>query len=447
MPIANYPDVLGYLTGGDRINADSVQLAATTRPRVARIGKPFEVILLVQNASNVDVDVVMTLTLPKVDLKKQSERFLTKSNNRKLVGVKPAEVGYSMLPAGTLPDTAPGDYLMSIEYSVRTLVPKSQRIRVAEGGGRFSPADLPPEQRENLEGLKDLVWVTSRKRLSNVIEIPFSLLSGGVTKVADLSPGWFSLCLLADYDDPRPLLHEYADRIQIETLPQLKRVNFYEPLLKLTFERFEEAGFALREAEAVVIAKLLTLLLEYATPKQNQHGHIAAREYNILAMVERDPLDIERPKLPHWFRQFIRYAEKDPRAFSRPAQGIAGYLYEELIADAFDYAFSLVEEASGEELGSPEETVAYRERLVKALRDRQGMDFSLAYLPLIIGGAIRSDQIPLEGEHPSDVVRQIGKALEERVFNSRDDERPIYELANEILARIGQRHGFTPTHL
>ncbi|MCK6578788.1 MAG: DUF4981 domain-containing protein [Anaerolineae bacterium] len=446
MPIANYPDLLGFLTGGERCNADAVQLAVATRPRVVRIGRPFEVIMLVQNATNVDVDVTMTLQLPLVDLKKQRERFVTKSN-RLLVGIKPAEVGYIVLPASTLPDTAPGEYVITVEFAVKTLGAKPKRIRLTEGGGRFRPQDLPPENQELLEGLKDLSWVTSRKRLNAALEAPLNLLTGGVAKYTDFSPGWISLCRLSDYDDPRPLLHEVAERIQIETLPQLKRTNLYEPLLKVTLERFEDSGFPLREAEAVVIAKLLTLILEYATPKQNQHGHIAAREYNIAAMVERDPLDIERPRLPHWFRQFIRYAEKDERVFGRPAPVILGYLYEELIADAFDYAFALVEEASGEELGTPEEMVAYRERIVTALRSRQGMDFSLTYLPLIIGGAIRSDQIPLEGEHPSDVVRQIGKCLEERVFNSRDDERPIFELANEILARIGQRHGFTPTHL
>lgn len=439
----NYPDILGAITGGERCTIDAVQIAATTRPRVARIGRPFEVILLVQNATNADVDLTMILHMPQTDAKRQRDRFITKAQ-RLLVGIKPAEVGYVVLPASTLPDTAVGDYTIGVEVSVKAMG-KPSRIRANDGGGKFSMNDLSEAGREQVTGLQELDFQTNKRRLGNFIDLPLSLLTGGLGKVTDFSPGWVSLCRLSEYGDSRPLLREYSQAILVETLPVLKRALMFQPLLDVTRKRFQAAGFQLRNIEAIALTKLLTLILEYASPRQNAHGHAAARGYNIQALVERDPLELEAPpKLPHWFKHFMTYAESDPRVFSHPAQVILGYLYEDLIGDAVDYAFALVEESSGENLGTSEEMAAHRERVIQTLLNEEGMDFSLAYLPLIMGGAIISEQMLLEGEHPADVVRQIGKALEERIFDSRDDERPVFDLANQLLAQIGQKHGVSP---
>lgn len=443
MAVPNYPDILGTITGGSRCVIDAVQVAIATRPRVARVGRPFEVIMLVQNMVDTDVDVTMTLHMPSTDIKKQRERFVTKAQ-RLLVGIKPAEVGYVMLPASTLPDTAVGEYVIEVEIAVKT-IGRPGRVRQLDGKGKVELTSLPLETVEEIGSLKELTYFTTKKRLGNMIEVPFSLLSGGLGKVTDFSPGWVSLCRLSDYADARPMLRQYGEQIQTETLPPLKRAQLFQPLLETTRKRFESAGFPLREVEAISIAKLLTLILEYATPRQNAHGHIAARTYNIMAMIERDPLEMEAPpRLPHWFSHFMTYAENDARAFSRPAQVILGYLYEDLVGDAVDYAFALVEESTGENLGDEAEMTQYRERVMNALLNNAGMDFSLAYLPLIMGGMIISEQMPLEGEHPADTVKQLGKSVQDRIFDSRDDERPVFDLANQILAQIGQKHGYRP---
>ena len=80
----NYPDILGAITGGLRCNINVVQLALAVRPRVVRAGRPFEAILLVQNASDVNVDVTATLHLPDKDAAKQKNQFT--SHHVRLVG-------------------------------------------------------------------------------------------------------------------------------------------------------------------------------------------------------------------------------------------------------------------------------------------------------------------------------------------------------------------------
>ena len=65
----NYPDVLGFLSGGQRANFGSAQIALAVRPRIARAGRPFEVLVFVQNASDGAIDVTMTLALTRASLR------------------------------------------------------------------------------------------------------------------------------------------------------------------------------------------------------------------------------------------------------------------------------------------------------------------------------------------------------------------------------------------
>ena len=178
-------------------------------------------------------------------------------------------------------------------------------------------------------------------------------MSGSIGKIADFTPGWVSLCKLSDFGDNRLLMHHYGPTIQVNTLPKLKRTLLYQPLLDTTVSRFAEAGYPLKNAEAAVIAKLLTLILEYATPRFNAHGNIAARNFDVEALLMRDPLTFETPPvLPHWFQAFLLAVERDERAADLPTQVITRYLYEDLLRDAVDFGFDLVNEATGEDLGS-----------------------------------------------------------------------------------------------
>src|SRR5258708_3512400 len=86
----NYPDLLGSITGGARYNINVAQVALGLRPRNVRAGRTFEVILLIQNATDVDIDVTATLQLPPQDTKKKPKRFIAKSE-RLVVGLRPAE--------------------------------------------------------------------------------------------------------------------------------------------------------------------------------------------------------------------------------------------------------------------------------------------------------------------------------------------------------------------
>ena len=231
--------------------------------------------------------------------------------------------------------------------------------------------------------------------------------------------------------------------MQVNTLPRLKRQLLLQPLVEATESRFKAAGFPLKAAEATVIAKLMTLVLEYATPRMTAHGAIAARGYDVESLLGRHLFeDDEPPVLPHWFRGMLSTIEIDARVAAHPAQVITRYLYDDLLRDAIDLSFDLIIEVTGEDFGSREEQDAYREQLIDLLKAKSGLDFNRVYLPLVMGGILISDQIVLAKENPVELLNAVGMTLEERFEQLSPDEQPIYTMTNQIITRAGQRYGF-----
>lgn len=440
----NYPDVLGAITGGERCNIGVAQAALAVRPRVARAGRPFEVILLLQNACDAAVDVTTTLHLPDVDAKKQRGKFLTR-NVKLVIGMAPAEVGYVVLPASTLPDTAVSDaYKVAVDVDVKTLQ-KPNRIRQADGGGAFSVDYLKPEAKEQFESLKSLTFSTTKRLGRNIIEAPLNLMSGTLGQITDFKPGWVSICRLVDYGDPRPMLHRYADLMRISILPRMKRHETFLPLLETTKNKFSEADFPLYEAEAVLIAKLLTLILEYAAPGENAHGFVTAGNYAISPLIERNPLSIETvPELPHWAQGMLQLVDRDSRVAYHPILAINKLLYEELLYDATVHAFDLVERETGEDLGSPMEMAGYARTLVSMVKNKEPLGFSRVYLPLVLGGILVNDKMPASKESPLDLLRSLSQALDARADELGEDEAALIDMTKRLIDRTGQKYGLRP---
>ncbi|MCC6803710.1 MAG: hypothetical protein IT319_12575 [Anaerolineae bacterium] len=437
----NYPDILGMITGGDRSNIGAAQVAVAARPRIVRAGRPFEVILLVQNCVESAIDVMMAVHLPGADAKRQRERFIMKEQ-RLVVTVKGAEVGCVVLPVTTLPDTAISDgYRIGVEVEVKPLG-KSSRIRQNGGGGKVEPERLTDDARARIDELKTLSYTTSKHFGRNLFDVPVTVMSGTLGKIADFTPGWVSVCKVSDYQDNRLLLHRFGPLVQVNTLPKLKRSLLFKPLMETTKERFAAAGYPLVDGEATAIAKLMTLVLEYATPRFNAHGNIAARGYDVEALLQRDPFTFETPPaFPHWFSTFITTLERDERAATYPAQVIPRYIYEDLLRDAVDFGFDLVTEGTGEDPGSAEERETYREQLIALLSEKRDLDFSRVYLPLVIGAVLINDQLTLEHEDPAALLHAVGTALKQRADEMGEAEQPLYEMIHSVIARTGQRYG------
>ncbi|RMG80421.1 MAG: hypothetical protein D6712_18140, partial [Chloroflexi bacterium] len=262
----NFPDILGTITGGLRYNFGFVQAALAVRPRVVRAGRPFEAIILLQNVTDAPIDAQVVLKIPDRDAKRKKGRFVAK--NRKLVvGLEAAEVGYVTLPINCLPDTAIGqDYRIGVDIKTR-LVDKNtkpKRIRLPEGGGEVEMDILSNSLRGEIASLQSLAFDSmSQSILGSTVEVPFSVMSGRAGTLAELKAGWTSLWTIKDHLDDRLLLQRYYQTLKAMVLPNIRRKQSYEMLLRQTETAFSKAGFPLRPIEQFLVAKLLTLILEY----------------------------------------------------------------------------------------------------------------------------------------------------------------------------------------
>lgn len=443
----NYPDLLGYITGGERYNIGVVQLALAVRPRVVRAGRPFEVIMLVQNASDVNVDVNVRLHIPDRDVNKKKGRFVAPVDQL-VVGLQPAEVGYVVLPMSCLPDTGiSADYRVGMELNAKPLG-KPQRIRLPEGGGLFEPNSLDEATREKVDDLKPLKFSASKRSSlrGTVLETAFSVMSGRVGALVDLKPGWVSLWSLRDHLDDRMLLLRYMETMKDVVLPALNRNTVYKPLLAETIKRFETINFPLKPIEATFIAKLLTLIVEYAAPQQathGSHGYLAAGSYNLMPLLTAERLASDEPVvLPRWASGMLRAIVRDERAARYPVQALVRFLYDDLIYDAAVHAFHVIETATGEDLGNDSEIDSYVEQLLRMLSGDVPINFTHAYLPLILGGILIYDRVLLGDEKLGELLDEMREILAERRPDLTSDSEPIYNMAAQLIEQAMMKYGY-----
>lgn len=441
----NFPDILGELTQGARVQFGTVDAAVALRPRTPRAGKPFEIIVLLQNTLAAPVDVIVSLRLPEQDAKKQYGQFIAQSN-RVIVGMRAAEVGYLSFPAMTLPTTAPGDlYKFAIEIQAKPQA-KERRIRTP-GSGAVTLDVLPERSRDAFSALKSLAYNTKKALGRSVIEAPLPLFGSGISPMnTNARAGWNSLWTLTDTPDPRPMMYVYGDDLLLHTFPRVRRLHAYKPLLQATYEHFRTGGFDLFEPEAEIIAKLMTLLLEFAAPVDSGHGYANAGRYAIAPMLINNPLDLNAaPELPRWVIEMMRSIDAKAENARDPMTLLAGSLYPALAYDAARFAFALVERETGENLGNDAEQEQYATELAQSL-DQQTrtipLDFSRVYLPLIAGGLFVSEQMPIARESPQELAASISRIMNQRAQTLPDETLPLVEMTRGVIARMEHKYGF-----
>lgn len=410
----NYPDVLGTITGGKRLNIDVIQCALAVRPAEVHAGRFFEAVLLIQNASDADVDVVITPDLPRRDAANESGRFSTKST-RIRVGVRPAEVGFVAVPVATSPKTAPGSgYHLGVELAIKRLGKRQDRIRAANGGGEFNLGDMPDEVQGHVEALRMLTFSTDAGGKKNNCQVPFVMLPPALASLKTTHSDWVSLWTLRDYMDEYAIAQKVWDAAQ-SVVQNLRRETVFMPLLKATQERFEACQYKLHPPEAIYITKLLTLVLE-------------------LGVAEPTAAE-PRPAWPRWFVRLCRLLAQEPALATQIEPLVTRLLYADLVYDAMLYAFHMIETVAEEEFGSAEESDRYAGDLTTALMQQQYLDFARAYFPLVLGGLIANTRVTMPREQVRETVFILSKALDKRQPEKTKDNTFIFALAKKLIER------------
>lgn len=442
MTDVNYPDVLGAITGGARVSMDVLQMAGAVRPRLPAAGQTLELVLLVQNAGDTPVELAAELTLPELDARKQPGRFICDPPRARIL-LQPAEVGAAVFPVRVHPDTAlANDYRARFSFDLKT-PGKPRRLRHPQGGGAFDPRDLPAASGPWFGALKGLSYEQAKLH-GRSLEVGFSVGPARVvtTPLESRKAQYISLWRASTAVQASTLLHLYTPLLRGQVLSQLKRANTLPPLAQATQAAFGKGGYPLEEAEAMLIAKLMSLILEYASPDDTHHGYIAAGRWAITPLLGR-ALDLDHPpEVPHWLRALLRLIEQEPRAATHTPAALAGPAYFDLLYDAAQLGFDLVQNATGEDVGSPVERDAYATGLLDLLRAGGPLDFSRIYLPLIMGGILINDLLLQPQERPSDLLHGLAAALERRELSIGPDEQTLFEMTLMLLDRTAQKYGF-----
>jgi hypothetical protein len=439
----NFPDILGYITGGTRLNVSVVQLAMAVRPRVVRAGQAFEAVLLIQNASDVEVDVSVRLHLPEQDARKKKDRFITKSE-RLVIGLRAAEVGYVKLPLSSLPDTAVSDaYKLGMEVDVKSLV-RPRRIRQEAGGGDVALEYLAEDKVAQLNSLKKHTFSAEKRGLrGTILEASFGLLSAQISRLVDLKPGWVSLWTLSDHLDDGILLERYKDVLVSRVLPNLNSSVLAEPLEQTTLKRFTATGYALDPMEARFITKLLLFVLGLAAPAEDSYEPLGHERFNIASRLKKD-LTGESLTLPSWCRGMLRGLDRNESIARDPVRALAGTLYDELLRDAIAHGFYILHKVTGEQLGSEDDVEIYAERLIETITSgKPAITFNDVYLPLTLAGIVLYDRFPRDGERISDTLVEIAQVFSQRCATEQsDDNESVFKIAEPLLDRLLKKYGY-----
>ncbi|HRF98520.1 MAG TPA: hypothetical protein PLZ51_25105, partial [Aggregatilineales bacterium] len=339
-----YPDVFGYITDAERITVGVVQVALATRPRIVQAGRQFEVILLMQNASDSTADVTVTLQLPEKDHAGKKGRFIT-GQDRLVVGLGAAEVGYAVMPMSTMPDCAIGEnYIIGMDISVKVSNPKANRVRPNSGGALFNPQKVADDVKGKIEDLRKLKFSTQKRGFlrGTVIETQITVMEGKLAKPPSFNSQWVTLWTLENQEDNDILLEKYAEILKLKVLPSLKKEVLYPPILEKLKETFRKAGYPLTPIEASCAARLMTLILEFAHP-HSKHGSMTAGEFDVSGMFKMREKDkkarvLETSEiavaLPKWLQGYLRILVQDERMGGVAPKAIPHFLFDDLMTDA-----------------------------------------------------------------------------------------------------------------
>ncbi len=443
MAVLNFPDVLGFITGGKRANLQWLHVATALRPRVVRAGRAFEMLLLIQNISDLELEVTATLHLPEKDSKGQKGRFVTKTG-RLITRLESAAVGLITLPLTTLPDTAAAaDYKIGMDLKIEpTSRDKPQRVRTAEGEGAFTLESLDPARQTQITELKNLQWTATHS--GSTIESVLMVMSGTVGSFSDLQPSWTKLWTLADHNDKRLLLQKIAPMILEQVLPQMNIRTAFPIVLEYTQKRFEKSIYKLQDFEINLIARLLTLMLLYASADEKKTALMATgRDYNVMRFLNSSAI-LESDNvihLPGWFQAFLDLVEKDNRLLAHPVKATAHFLYDALMRDAMLHAFSRIEALTEVEIGTPEERHIYVEKIIEATATGSDkLDFELLYMPLVMGGVIMADQVLLKGEKAAELIPLMRAMIDARHGEKDDENEGTFELAHKLIEQTANKY-------
>ncbi|MBC8099836.1 MAG: hypothetical protein H7Y11_10365 [Armatimonadetes bacterium] len=408
-----YPDVLGEVTGGIRIDMGQLQCALGIFPRQAFISQPFEALVVLQNMVNQPMQVKVAVRLPNAD-KKGAPAIIDTPKPQMALTLQPGEVGILHLPMIAQPPTQPGK-----EYPVRAAIrfrvaDNAAPLRPASGGAPAAALEISPYKLHALREVdfKAEPWGESNDILTGYFDLaPHRLTDKIKFPDARYEPLWTRQQMPKEQALAQariPQAHDLADGAA--------HPNSYGAFLAAVNQRFSARGFPLLPGEAAAIAKMMTYTLDDA-PRLEQFAVDDTRWFTALCQVLAAHPELLEGELER-------------------GEIIAHYVFHEVLYEAVLMGFHVLEHDIKDNLGSQAERRAFADQLLGWLAGRGEANLNYVLLPLVLGGLSISRLVrSSKNENPWDIVDGLTDALHTRLQEADDSEYVVLHLLDGLLTK------------
>jgi hypothetical protein len=403
-----YPDVLGAITNGSRIDMESLQCALGIFPRQTYINQPVELVLILQNMVDQNMQLKIGLQLPTEDRKGRPVVIDTPRKTLSL-GLRPGEVGVLRTPIVPRPPTPPAKKL-PLRIAVRYRTPQpGRRVRPIAGG---PPPGLLSISSFKLQVLRDVhfaaeTWHDSSDILTTYFDVAPKIMPAlNLTLKTQYEALWTHEQMV---DDELP-----PDRINAayRVASRMTRTAVYAHLLDEVEKRFGNRDLPLHPGEAMAIAKMMTYTLD-------------------------EGLDLEpgfSVEESQWFKTLCHVLAYDESLEDMDKGELAvEYLFESALFDAVLLAFGVIGPRVREDLGDDDEQVNYANRIMTWLTSQGQPDLSYAYLPLIMGAIVINELATVNPDNPWTMLDLLREAQRGRARLFTGEKMAVFNMTADLL--------------
>ncbi len=403
----DYPDVLGTITGGERLELETLQCAVGVYPGGCALGQPFEVLVLLQSTIDQPQEVMVAVRLPRKDSAgRRLSFFMAKKQVRQRLA--PGEVGVLQIPVVVQPPTPPArGYPVLIQLAAHPLAPP--RLVRSPGAGR--PPSVLGISPFRLEVLREVRYTA--EAAEGQLRARFDVIPGQVRAgLAHPPPKYEALWTAQDFRLEQEKIEgsiALAERVASE----FTAANIFYHLEEVTRERYAQAGLPLHPGESLFITKTITYIYEDAYQFERDFELHEARWFQWLcSLLVREE----------------RKADEDRGVLT------AQDLYFGALYDAVRVALPMVESAIGRRYGGKEEHRHYADKVVQAVQGNAPMDLSYAYLPLVMAGVTINMRVKTPYENLWESLDLLEEARLGRARLSGRKDNPILATVDDLIA-------------
>lgn len=405
-----YPDVLGAVTGGARINMEKLQCALGVSSRQVFLNQPFEAVLVMQSMIDQPLQVKVAMRLPTTD-KKGSVVVLDTPKAQVSMTMQPGEVGVLRLPVIPRPPTPPGkDFPLRIAVRFRAS-DNAQFVRPPGGG---APPSVIAVSAFKLQVLREVTFSAHTwNESAEIITTYFDIAPRRIPGTSDTPKEKYEI-LWSQEQMPKEITQAKAFIEEAKHLADsTHHGSAFHAFQEVIEERFATRDMPLHPGEVMSLAKIMAYTVDEA-PKMEQS------------------VDVEETR---WFMALCQVLAHDPELINADRHElIAHYVFDEVLYEAILMGFKILEHKVKENFGDAVERMDYATRVLNWLAGRGQPDLNYIYLPLAMAGLSISRLVRTSiTENPWDIVDGLTEASRGRIRLAAGETVTVFKMLEDLL--------------